>query len=116
VGKGVIHFVIPLATKSEANCRDHWRVKARRVKEQRSVMAMAVGARISGKPSKAWVKMTRATARARLDGDNLESALKACRDGIADALGIDDGSERILWEYAQEKGKGGTVRVQIEYE
>jgi len=29
----------------------------------------------------------------------------AVRDGVADAIGIDDGSARIEWKYAQEKGK-----------
>lgn len=110
----MIDFTIALATKSEANCRDHWRVKARRAKEQRAVLRMAVSARLAGLATPFRVAMTRATARRPLDDDNLRSALKACRDGVADALGIDDGDPCVSWEYAQVKGKGGTLRVQIE--
>lgn len=36
------------------------------------------------------------------------------RDGIADALGVDDGDEsKVTWSYAQERGDYG-VRVKIE--
>ncbi|MGL4648999.1 MAG: hypothetical protein ACRC1H_06310, partial [Caldilineaceae bacterium] len=39
-----------------------------------------------------------------LDGDNLQSGFKATRDGVADWLGIDDGSSRLSGEYGQEHG------------
>ena len=58
------------------------------------------------------VTLTRIGAR-KLDSDNLARSMKAVRDGIADALGIDDGSDRIEWKYAQEKGKYA-VKVTIE--
>lgn len=37
----------------------------------------------------------------RLDSDNLAAAFKPIRDGIADALGVDDGSDRVAWSYEQ---------------
>lgn len=52
-----------------------------------------------------------------LDGDNLQGALKAVRDGVADGLWMDDkDSEAMHWRYAQEKCKRGYygVRVKIE--
>jgi hypothetical protein len=49
-----------------------------------------------------------------LDDDNLRASLKAIRDGVADALGIDDGDPRITWEYAQERRKAYGVRIRIE--
>ncbi len=110
----MIDFTIPLETKSEANCRDHWRVKARRAAEQRSVLKMAVAARKArGYEAPIRVRFERAKRGRPLDDDNLRSALKACRDGVADALGIDDGSPLVTWEYAQVVGKGGTLRIQI---
>lgn len=60
----------------------------------------------------AVVTITRLSAR-ELDSDNLESSQKAVRDGVADALGIDDRDPRVTWLYAQEKAKGYAVRITI---
>jgi hypothetical protein len=49
----------------------------------------------------AAIGMTR-IGQKKLDDDNVRGALKAIRDGIADALGTDDGSECLSWAYAQE--------------
>jgi hypothetical protein len=49
----------------------------------------------------------------RMDTDNLASALKACRDGVAEWLGIDDGDPRIEWRYAQRTDKTYSVEVAI---
>ena len=38
---------------------------------------------------------------------------KAVRDGIADALGIDDGDDSLTWEYSQAVGKEYAVEVEI---
>lgn len=43
----------------------------------------------------------------KLDSDNLPGAFKHVRDGMADALGIDDGDARLAWSYAQVKAKRG---------
>ncbi len=50
-----------------------------------------------------------------LDSDNFISGAKPLRDAIAESLGIDDGSERIRFEYAQAHttGEQGTI-VKIE--
>ena len=40
-----------------------------------------------------------------LDTDNLASSLKAVRDGVADWLGVDDGSVHIDWVYSQHRGE-----------
>ena len=50
----------------------------------------------------------------RLDDDNLAAACKALRDGIAEALGVDDGSPTLRWSYGQEQGRPSAVRVTIE--
>ena len=49
-----------------------------------------------------------------LDSDNLASSLKAVRDGVADAMGVDDGCSRIQWCYAQRKGKPREYAVLVE--
>ena len=49
-----------------------------------------------------------------LDTDNLSISAKHVRDGIADALQLDDADPRLTWEYAQERRKTYGVRVEIE--
>lgn len=56
-----------------------------------------------------------------LDSDAVPASAKHIRDGVADALGINDNDPRVTWEYRQEKGaraKAGThagwgVRIEI---
>jgi hypothetical protein len=43
-----------------------------------------------------------------LDDDNLAAGFKSVRDGIADALGIDDRDPRVTWAYAQQRGEPKT--------
>jgi hypothetical protein len=48
-----------------------------------------------------------------MDDDGAQASCKAIRDGIADKLGVNDGSDLVTWRYAQEKGPY-SVRVEIE--
>ena len=42
----------------------------------------------------------------KLDSDNLAASAKFVRDGVADALGIDDGDDSLAtWHYMQEPGQ-----------
>ena len=112
-----IAFEILMPLPSCANLREHWAARAARSKSQRSLANMAMRARPEfRKPleagQSATITLTRIAPRA-LDSDNLASAFKACRDGIADALGVDDGSPRLEWRYAQEKG-AARVRVELQ--
>ena len=59
------------------------------------------------------ITLTRIAPRV-LDYDNLASGLKAVRDGVADALRVDDGSTRIRWRYTQERGKPREYAVRVE--
>lgn len=107
-GQPVVEFTVPVRTVSEANRRDHWRVKAKRAKQHRR-WAAAVCPRHA---LPCVVAMTRLSA-GELDDDNLRSALKAVRDGIADALGVDDRDPRVRWEYGQAKCKRGEFGVRV---
>lgn len=60
------------------------------------------------------VRLTRHAPSDGLDDDNLRSAFKAIRDGIADALRIDDGDRRIAFEYAQRRAPKGVYFVLVE--
>lgn len=105
----MISFLIPLKAVSVANLREHWRVARKRVQAQRNAARMKCP-RWTGGPFLA-VTLTRVGVR-ELDDDNLRSALKAFRDGVAARLGVDDASPLVRWAYAQEKGEPG-VRVDI---
>jgi hypothetical protein len=48
-----------------------------------------------------------------LDGDNLQGAFKATRDGIASRLGVDDNSKLIAWTYDQVRCKAGEEHVSV---
>lgn len=107
--------LLPVRTWSEANQRGHWGKRARRAKKQREAARLLVRAARVVLPASGPVviTLTRIAPRA-LDTDNLVSGLKAVRDGLADALRVDDGSSRIEWCYAQGRGKPGEYAVRVE--
>jgi hypothetical protein len=107
---------LPIKTVAGLNARENWRARHRRVKAERLIACHGVrqlGLRAI--PYPAVVTMTRLSP-GTLDSDNLQGALKAVRDGIADAFGMADNDPRIEWRYAQEKCKRGEFAVRIEVE
>ena len=100
----MMRITIPVATVSEANRRDHWSLKAKRAKGHRKAAFWALQAEVASKVVPDSVTMTRVAPRP-LDDDNLRSALKAVRDGIADYFGINDRDPRVTWRYGQERGE-----------
>jgi hypothetical protein len=112
-----VHLYLPLRTESQLNGQHgHWATRARRTKAHRitarlkvlswfDVRMLAMG------PCR--VTLTRVAPRA-LDGDNLQGALKAVRDGVADALGVNDADPRVTWAYAQRRGKAREYAVLVE--
>jgi hypothetical protein len=110
----MVRFDIPVQTVSEANTRQHWAVRANRVKQHRNAARLMMD---THRPERLWeslrIKLTRISPRL-IDSDNAVGSMKAVRDGIADALGISDADPRVTWEYGQEKGKPPAVRVDIE--
>lgn len=103
--------MLPLKTVSESNVREHWAAKANRAKGQRRIARVMV----RPCPLPALVTLTRYSA-GTLDDDNLRGALKAVRDGIADAFTLPDNDPRIRFEYAQAKAKRGEYGVQVRIE
>ena len=113
---------LPLHTVSEANRREHWSKRAKRVREQRGVVCMAFQSAAIDRAlpplqriAPIEVTLTRVAPR-ELDDDNLRGALKACRDGVADALKIDDRDPSVRWAYAQERGAVREYAVAIRVE
>ena len=99
-------FAIPVRTVSEANLREHWRAKHGRKKIQQH-MTVEAWPKLNGhlralavvKPP-CLVRLVRVGPK-RLDPDNLAGSFKHVQDQIAALIGIDDGNERIKWEYEQ---------------
>lgn len=108
---GRVEIALPLRLVSEANARGHWGPRARRAREQRGLVRLAL--RTHRKPPlPVRVTITRIAPR-ELDDDNLRGAAKATRDGVADWLGVDDRDRRITWAYAQERGRVREYGVRI---
>lgn len=112
----ILTFEFPCKIVSEANSRDHWRVKNARKKEQQLETAVewkrAIGNRRVTLPC--TIRLTRIGCR-KLDDDNLANGCKGIRDAIAQLIGVDDGSDLLRFEYAQEviAKRQYAVRVEV---
>lgn len=96
-------FVLP-PVKSTANLREHWRAKSKRVIIERDGAFYAT--KQAGAPMgfAGTITFTRYGWQP-MDDDNLRSACKALRDGIAKAIGVDDGSKTLEWRYEHIHGR-----------
>lgn len=108
----MIVVTLPLRTRSEANLREHWTKRAERTKQHRGTTRLVLRAK-AAPFLPCTVRLTRISP-CELDDDNLRSALKACRDGVADWLGINDRDRRVTWEYGQAKGGVREYAVRVE--
>lgn len=117
--RAMVEFDVPLRIISAANTREHWAAKARRVKQQRGTAKVVTRTWLRRQPMQAPYEVTLTRVRPPrgrpLDDDNLAAALKACRDGVADALGVDDGDRsRVRFVVAEEAGAAWAVRIKVE--
>jgi hypothetical protein len=106
-------IIVPLKTKRGLNDREHHMVRMRRVKVEKDTVGWFLHGRFAKPKLPCVVKLTRVAPSPGLDDDNLSGALKACRDAVAEWIGVND---RELWkvryEYAQRRGP---YAVQIEF-
>lgn len=112
----LLRLILPIRLVSEANraSHEHWRIRHKRAQSQRALARMTTAPQVPrcGFALPLMVTLTRIAPRS-LDSDNLAASAKAARDGVADALGVDDGDERIEWVYAQRRGKPKEYAVEI---
>lgn len=107
--------MLPIRTVSDPNIRWHWAGRSRLARDQRWVAAVLVRAALTGRRIVPPLRIVLARrGPGRMDDDNLAGALKHVRDGVADALGIDDGDPRLTWVCGQERSAEYAVRVVIE--
>ena len=116
-----ITYILPLRTTPESNSREHWAVKHKRHAEQRSVAMMITRSEMLKHYQrellgKATVTLTRIAPRELDNGDNLPVSMKSIRDGVADALKVDDGGDQVKWLYDQRPGRKKEYAVMVEIE
>lgn len=104
--------------KLHPNARTHWAAKAKATKAARYqawLYAMAINWQAITLPEgrlHLWMDFYPPDKRRR-DDDGLLSSMKAARDGIADALGIDD-NRFVSHPYVKDEvRKGGEVVIRI---
>ena len=112
---------IPMNLPSAGNMREHWGARKRRCEAQRATgysATLSIIRDLTGKicvefaVAPLTVTFTRIAPRA-LDGDNLQSAFKAMRDGVADAFGCKDNDPKLIWVYQQRREKPREYAVEI---
>ena len=113
-----IEFFLKIKTVSEMNSRSHWATRYRRIKVHNVAAYLGTlnamrGHRLTSDRFK--ITLTRIGIKS-MDSDNLASSQKGVRDGIAKAIRIDDGDDRLTWIYKQEKAKRVECGVRVEIE
>ena len=109
--KHIWSAIFPITVVSEANSREHWAGKARRVKSHRAIAKALT--RVVPLPATILLERLYGPRAKPMDDDNYIGGLKATRDGIADKLAIADNDPRVDWSYGQAKWKVPGVRVTI---
>ena len=106
---------LAVRTFTESNAKGGWVAKWKRAQQQleqgRGVAMVLNQRRRIELP--AVVTFTRYSPQL-MDDDNLPTAFKHVRDGIAKFVGVDDGDARWHWVYRQERARHHGIRVEIE--
>jgi len=101
------------------NARCHWSRKATATsvaREQGFLTGIVAGLKRAKLPPDTKLEFTPVffpPDRRKRDDDGLVSSLKAYRDGIADAAGIDDSNFRLQAARFEEPVKHGQVRIEL---
>jgi hypothetical protein len=105
-----------IRTVSAANAREHWAVKAKRNKSERTAIRAYFATcppslRLTDAPL--VVSLARFGKRL-LDDDNLAGSFKAIRDEVAACLNRDDGPKAgIRWVYQQTTAKDYWIEIEV---
>jgi crossover junction endodeoxyribonuclease RusA len=101
--------------KLSSNARVHWAPKAKAVASYRNScawLARSQGVMPSDADAVQMVMTFHPPDKRRRDLDNLISATKALRDGIMDAIGIDDSRFVVTYRVGETRA-GGMVQVEF---
>ena len=114
---------VPVRTSTPGNSRRHWRADWQAAKTQRAAAYLATVVALNAlspadrkaleESDSVTVRVTRFSGR-RLDPQNVLGAAKHVIDGLADALGVNDGDDWYDWQMpTQERGAPG-IRIELE--
>lgn len=108
-------IVLPLRTVNSLNVREHWAKRAKRAKAERKDAYYGASDALPRLTTvmPLTLLITRIAPRV-MDDDGCIASMKNIRDGIADWLGVNDGSDAVKWTYAQRKGEPKEYAVEIE--
>lgn len=112
----IVCVYIPIVTRSVLNESGSTKWKSKRDAHVRGKVARIVGPVLEAhglKHRPCTVVLTRVSV-GHLDTDNLAGALKRSRDGVSDAIGIDDGDASITWAVDQIGAPRGVAGVYVE--
>ena len=105
-----------IRTVSAANAREHWAVKAKRNKTERTAIRAYFATcppSLRSTDAPLVVSLCRFGKRL-LDDDNLAGSFKAIRDEVAASLGRDDGPKAgIRWVYSQQTAKDYWIEIEV---
>lgn len=113
------HFFLKLKVSglNKSARYQHWGKLAGVAKTQRTMAAISTSNQIVSQKISSGehyiVNLTR-FGKKKLDDDNLIGSLKHVRDGIADALGVNDGSDKISFKYDQKQANIYQLEITIE--
>lgn len=105
--------LLPLRVENTSNKREHWAQRWKRTAPQRRAAALKVKPQLHQLGGTRLVVLLTRIAPRELDDDNLRSALKSCRDGVATALRVDDSTPLVRWDYAQRRGEPHEYAVEV---
>lgn len=102
-----IRVTIPIRIESlNQSLRKHWAARSRIKARSDTWFALRAAGKFDPAILPCVVTITRIAPRKLDEGDNLPGGTaKQIRDGIADWLGVNDNDPRVVWAYAQRKGK-----------
>lgn len=109
-------FYVPLRIYGEKNLAEHFHTKGKWTAAYREIARALTSSRFPSMPPAfpLTVTITRVAPRMLDGGDNDARACSALRDGIADALGINDKDSRVSWRYEQQRGEPKQYAVRVE--
>ena len=98
-------LVVPhVVLVSESNTRGYWTKHFKRHQAQRGDFKLIVGALVRGVdyPVNVILEYHGLEGKMLMDDGNIGAAFKHVQDGIADAIGVDDGNRKFWkWSYTQ---------------
>lgn len=98
-----IEVEVPIKLESRANARHHWRKRHAVTAFEREAVYWSLPHKRRGEIALPVVIVLTRIAPRRLDSDNLQAAFKAVRDQVAQFIGEDDRSDRLVWIYLQRR-------------